>query len=317
MASTTAPPTSTTGTTVPTGTTGTSEQEETRVVETFETPKPIAADIDVVCGHVHVRAGDRADTVVDVRPTDESEADDVRAADETAIELVDGRLSVKTRRYKLRSIIGRPPSVDVVVDLPSGSRVDVSALAEVRCEGRLGDVVADTGLGSIRIEETGRLRAKTAAGDVVVGRSLGPAHVTTASGRIRIGSVDGTAEVWSSNGEITIGAVAGDVRIKTANGDIAVERAGASVEARTAFGSVRVGEVTRGSVDLQTSFGQVEVGVREGTAAWLDVRSKQGTVRSQLETTDDPGPTTPTVEVHARTGFGDILIHRSHPADTT
>jgi hypothetical protein len=284
-------------------------------METFETPKPIVADVDIVCGHVHIRAGDRADTVVDVRPTDESEAEDVRATQETTVELVDGRLSVKTKRYKLRSIIGRPPSVDVVVDLPSGSRVDVSAIAEVRCEGRLGDVVADTGLGSIRVEEAGRLRAKTAAGDIVVGRSRGHTHVTSATGRIRIGSVDGTAEVWSSNGEITIGEITGDVHIKTANGDIAVDRAGASVEARTAFGSVRVGEVARGSVDLQTSFGQVEIGVREGTAAWLDVRSKQGTVRSDLEATDEPGPATDTVEVRARTSFGDILIHRSDPAD--
>lgn len=284
------------------------------MTRTFETPNPIAADIDVVCGHVHIRAGDRADTVVDVRPTDESEADDVRAAEETTIELVDGRLAVKTRRYKLRSIIGRPPSVDVVVDLPSGSRADVSAVADVRCEGRLGDVVADTGLGTIRVEEAGRLRAKTAAGDVVVGRSSGPTHVTSATGKIRIGTVDGTAKVWSSNGEITIGEVTGDVHVKTANGDIAVERAGASVEAKTAFGSVRVGEVARGSVDLETSFGQVEIGVREGTAAWLDVRSKQGTVRSELESTGQPTATTPTVQVRARTSFGDILIHRSTPA---
>ena len=48
-------------------------------------------------------------------------------------------------------------------------------------------------------------------------------------------------------------------------------------------GDVRLGEVVRGSVVLETRLGDVEVGIREGTAAWLDVSSKVGTIRNTLD----------------------------------
>ena len=291
------------------------EQEETGTMKTFDTPGPIVADIDTGTGHVHIRAGERADTVVEVRPTDPSEPGDVEAAEEAQVDLVDGRLLVKVKRNKLRSLFGRPPCVDVKVDLPNGSEVSVSATTDVRCEGRLGNVVADTGAGSIQVEAAGRLRARTAAGDVTVGRTAGRADVTTSAGKIRIGEIDGAAVVRTSSGEIQIGTVTGDLRVNTAMGDIDIDRAGASVAAKTAFGGVRVGEVVQGGVHLETSFGGLEVGVREGTAAWLDVKSSHGTVRSHLEASDEPAPTATTVEIRGRTGFGDIVIRRSQPAE--
>ena len=47
-------------------------------------------------------------------------------------------------------------------------------------------------------------------------------------------------------------------------------------------------EVVRGSVVLETKIGDLEVGIREGTAAWLDVSSRHGRVHNALETTDSP-----------------------------
>jgi hypothetical protein len=83
------------------------------------------------------------------------------------------------------------------------------------------------------------------------------------------------------------------------------------VAARTANGAVRIGEVARGSVELDTAYGELEIGIRAGTAALLDLRSKFGSVRNSLAASDGPEPSETTVEVRARTSFGDIVIRRS------
>jgi DUF4097 and DUF4098 domain-containing protein YvlB len=282
---------------------------------TFDTPEPILVTIDTLAGHVWINAGDRTDTVVEVRPTDESEDADVKAAEQTVVEYANGALSVKTPKSKIRSLIigptSRSASIDVTVSLPSGSRVDARTWGQIRSEGRVGDSTFNTAAGAIRLDETGRLKLHTGAGDVSVARSVGPADVTTSTGKIWLGEIDGTAVVKSSNGDITVGEVTGDVQLKTANGDITVERALAAVDAKTAYGNLRVGEVVRGSAVLETAFGQVEIGIAEGTAAWLDVSSKVGSVRSDLDSAAEPEPSDETIEVRARTGYGDIVIRRS------
>jgi DUF4097 and DUF4098 domain-containing protein YvlB len=281
---------------------------------TFHTPEPIAATIEIGAGHLLISASDRADTVVEIRPTDESEDADVQAAEHTRVEYTNGELSVTGPKKKLRSLFGRTPSIDVAIALPSDSRVDAKVWADVRSEGRLGESNVDTAAGSVRLDQTGRLKLRTAAGDVSVVRSVGRADVGTSSGKIRFGDIDGTAVVKTANGDITVGEVTGDIRLNTANGDITVDRALAAVEAKTAYGSVRVGEVVRGSVSLETAFGELEVGVRDGTAAWLDVQSGFGSVRSHLDTADEPEPSDETVEVRAHTGYGDIVIRRAELA---
>jgi DUF4097 and DUF4098 domain-containing protein YvlB len=164
--------------------------------------------------------------------------------------------------------------------------------------------------GSIRLDQTGRVKLHTGAGDVSVGRAGGHTDVTTSSGKIRIGEIDGTAVIKTSNGDITVGEVTGDVRLHSASGDITVDRALAAISAKTAYGSVRIGEVVRGAVVLETGFGELELGVREGTAALLDVSSQQGRVRSELNATDGPEQSDETVQVRARTAYGDIVIRR-------
>lgn len=284
---------------------------------TFTTPQPITATIDLPAGHVVIRASDRTDTVVEVVATDESESADVRAVEQTRVDYADGQLSVRAPKAKssLRSLFGRPASIDVTIDLPAGSRVDAQTWANVRSAGRLGDATVDTAAGSVRLDETGRLKLKTAAGDVAVSRVAGSAEVTTASGKVRIGMVDGTVVAKTSNGDITLGAATGDARLHTANGDITVERAVAPVVAKTAHGSVRAGEVAGGPVVLETGFGEIEVGVRAGTTAWLDARSKFGTVRSEMDAADEPEPSAPAVEIRAHTGFGDVVVRRVQPAE--
>jgi len=279
---------------------------------TFETPEPISVTIAMVVGDLRITASDRRDTVVVVNPNDSSKESDVKAAEQTRVEYADGRLLVKApRSWKQFTPFGGAESIDVAIDLPAGSRLEgEGAVVDFHCDGRLGECRFATGVGNIRLEETGPLHVSTSAGSITVDRVEGRAEVT-GSGAVRIREIDGPAVIKNLNGVTWLGQVNGDLRCNAANGDITVERALGPVAAKTANGAVRVGEVVRGSIELGTSYGELEVGVREGTAALLDVRSQFGSVRNSLTASEGPQPSDQTVEVRARTSFGDIVIRRS------
>jgi len=278
----------------------------------FDTPEPISVQVDLPVGDAWITATDRADTVVEVRPRNASSKSDVSAAEQTTVEYIAGRLMIRApKSWRRYSLFSAGPSVDVLIEVPSGSNVQAEASwAAFRCEGRLGECRFNTG-GTIRLDQTGALDIDTSHGEVVVERVAGSARVTTSSGKVRLGEVDGTTEIKNSSGACWIGENTGDVRVNTAYGDITVDRALASVTARTAHGSVRIGEVVRGSIDLKTSYGGIEVGVHRGTAAWLDLSSRNGRVHNALDTTDEPAQDDDTVEVRASTSWGDIMIRRA------
>jgi len=202
-------------------------------------------------------------------------------------------------------------SQNLSIELPAGSRLDgEAALADLSCDGRLGECRFTTGAGHIQLDEAGPLHLTTGAGRVTVGRAHGRTEIT-GSGQLRVREIEGPAVLKNLNGATWVGLVTGDLRCNSANGDISVDRALAAVEAKTANGDVRVGEVVRGSIELGTSYGQLEIGIREGTAALLDVASKFGSVRNSLTVSEGPGTSDLTVQVRARTSFGDIVIRRS------
>lgn len=278
---------------------------------TFETPQPIAATVVVTIGDVRISAGERYTTVVEVRPSDPSNDEDRKAAEQTVVEYANGRLLVKTPR--LRSWLPRSTgrSVDVTIELPEGSHLHgAGQLADFHCDGQLGECRIKTGLGRIRVDRADRLSLKSGTGDISADRATGDAEVTAGSGDVRLRELDAAAVIKNSNGDTWVGEVRGDMRLKAANGSIAVDRANASVVAKTANGDVRLGEVVRGSVVLETHAGDLEVGISEGTAAWLDVSARVGKIHSALESADAPGSSAETVEVRARTSVGDIVVVR-------
>ena len=103
----------------------------------------------------------------------------------------------------------------------------------------------------------------------------------------------------------------GDARASTASGTITIDRAGAGVVAKTAHGRVHLGEVAHGTAVAESAFGDLEIGVRDGVPAWLDLRTKFGHVRNELDASERPASGEDSVEVHAHTSMGDIVIHRS------
>ena len=279
---------------------------------TFDTPQPISATVDVVVGDVHVAASDRTDTVVEVHPSDPSSKDDVRVAEQTRVECAGGHLLVKAPKLRSWSLRGHGGSVDVTIELPAGSNVHAAGqLTDVRCEGPLGDCRVTTGIGRVHVEQAAKLSVKSGAGDIVVERVTGHADVRSGSGDVRVGALDATAAIKNSNGDTWVGVAGGELRLNAANGDIAVGEARAGVGAKSANGDVRVGAVTRGSVVLETKIGELEVGIREGSAAWLDVSSHTGRVLNALEAAEAPEPASESVRVRARTTIGDIVIGRA------
>ncbi|WP_433262883.1 DUF4097 family beta strand repeat-containing protein [Actinosynnema sp. CS-041913] len=278
----------------------------------FATPEPITATLELVMGETRIIAGDRTDTVVDVRPHDPDREGDVKAADQTRVEYADGRLLVKTA--KLRGMFNRGGSVDIVIELPTGSSVrGDTALGGLQALGRFGEFRFKSATGDLRVDRTGPTHLRTAMGNVSLGHATGHADVQTGTGELFVERVDGSAVIRNSNGVIRIGEVTGDLRAQNANGDISVDRALADVTAKTASGSVRVDEVVRGTAVLETGAGRVEIGIRHGTAAWLDVRTVLGAVHNSLESAPGPESGADAVEVRARTGIGDIVIRRATP----
>jgi DUF4097 and DUF4098 domain-containing protein YvlB len=278
---------------------------------TFDTPEPITATIDLAVGDVRITVAGHATTTVEVRPSDASDDEDRKAAEQTRVEYANGRLLVKAP--KLRSWLSRSggPSVEVTVELPAGSRVHGTVgMGDVLGDGPLGDCRIKTGLGRITLDRAETLNLKSGAGDITVDRVTGHAEVTAGSGDVRLGQLDAGAVVKNSNGDTWVGAAGGELRINAANGSIAVDLAHAGVAAKSANGDVRLGEVVRGSVVLETKIGDLEVGVREGTAAWLDVNARVGHLHNALDAAEAPEPAAETVEVRARTSVGEIVIRR-------
>ena len=284
---------------------------------TFDTPEPISVTVEFGVGDLRIVASDRTDTMVEVRPSDPAKKADMTAAEQTRVEYAGGRLLIKApknwRHYTPR---GGGESIDVQVELPAGSQLrGETGVAALRCRGRLGECRYKTGIGDIQLDQAGAVQLRTGVGDITVEQAGGDAELTTGSGSVRIDGIDGTAVVKNSNGDTWIGRVTGDLRVNAANGRISVDQASATVAAKSANGDVRLGEVAHGVVLAQTAFGKVEIGIRDGAAAWLDLNTRYGTVRNDLDAAERPGPGEDAVEVRARTAFGDITIHRSSAND--
>jgi len=286
------------------------------MMPTFQTPTPITVDLDLGVGDISIEASERTDTVVEVLPSDPAKPGDVSAAEQTRVDLSGDRLVIRgPRGWRSWMPRGGRESIDVRIALPAGSEIQGDAgVAALRCTGALGELRFTTGAGDLDVDEAGAVQIRTGAGDLRVGHAAGDLRASTGTGVIRVGTVDGSAVIKSSNRETWVGSVGGELRIKSANGSISVDQAGATVTAKTANGDIHLGEVTSGAVVAETAAGKIDVGIRPGVAAWLDLDTRFGRVTNELADSERPAAEEETVEVRARTSFGDISIRRAPAA---
>src|SRR3954454_23899349 len=92
--------------------------QENPPISTFDTPDPITARIDIGLGDLRITAGDRGSTVVDVRPSDPSNDEDVKAAELTRVEYASGHLLVKAPKLRQWRLRNGGASIDVTLELP-------------------------------------------------------------------------------------------------------------------------------------------------------------------------------------------------------
>ena len=289
----------------------------------FNTPSPISVALDLYVADVRFAVSDRADTIVEVRPSDPNKAADIKAAENTRVEYDEATrmLSIVSRKPRSRFVTfssKRPESIDIVIQLPTDSDVRGEAdLGDFQADGVLGTVELKTDLGAVRLAETGPLKLRGGVGGITVEGVSGPAEVHSGSSDIRIGAVDGTADVSTGNGKVRVGVVTGPATIKTSNGSASVDRALSDITATSSNGEVRIGEVVRGKVTATSKNGGVEVGVREGSAAWLELNTDVGRVYNELDSSDAPetGEPVDKVEVRAGTKLGDVTIRRAPRLD--
>ncbi|MFI6232488.1 DUF4097 family beta strand repeat-containing protein [Micromonospora sp. NPDC050784] len=205
-------------------------------MQTFDTPAPISAVLDIPAGRIQLIAADRADTTVEVLPADPAKSSDTRAAEQTTVTYADGVLRITTAR-PINKLFGPSGSLEVTVRVPADSHVEAKAAsAELRGVGRLGDVAVDGAYRDIKIDEAASVRLTAIDGDVEVGRLNGPAEISTARGDIRVAE-----------------ALRGKVVLRTQSGDISVAAAAgvsAALDAGTGHGRVSNTLKNDGSVEL-------------------------------------------------------------------
>jgi DUF4097 and DUF4098 domain-containing protein YvlB len=241
----------------------------------FATPEPITAQVEATAGSVRLIATERDDTVVEVRPRDETRAADVRAAEQARVHYASGKLAVASGKWGLLG--GRTGAVDIVVELPSQSR----------------------------------LHAQVASGDVHADGEFTACRFASASGELIVASVSGAAKVATASGNATIERLDGDMDFSAASGALSIGHLRGNLKAQTASGSVSVATATSGAVVVRTSSGDVAVGIPEGTAGHLDVVTGSGVVSNRLHPSDGPAAGEDTLTVEVRSGSGDVDIHRA------
>jgi DUF4097 and DUF4098 domain-containing protein YvlB len=250
--------------------------------ETFSTPGPVTLDLRLPAGEIEVEA--------------------VVGAVETTVELEplrgeDAARAVETARVELR-------------------RAD-EVLVEVREERRVG-IFHDTPEVrlTVRCPEGARLLARTASADLRARGRFAAAELATASGDVAVERVDGEARAKSASGDLSLGDIGGG-RLQTASGDVHVDSVESSLEVQTASGDQQIDEVASGRIALKAASGDVHVGVRRGSAVWVDAGSLTGDTTSDLELGDEPADDeAPAVELKVSTMSGDVrIVHAAARAE--
>lgn len=192
--------------------------------QSFATPAPIAAVLDVPMGRIRFIAADRADTTVEILPADPAKGRDVKLAARIEVGYADGVLRIENPEPKHR-VLGSSGAVEITVQLPAGSRVEAKAAsAEFRGVGRLGDVEYEGALGTVKLDETAGARLTLQAGDIAVGRLGDAAEISTQKGDVTVGE--------AVRGSVVLSAQAGNLAITAARG------VSATLDAGTGFGRI-------------------------------------------------------------------------------
>ena len=122
----------------------------------------------------------------------------------------------------------------------------------------------------------------------------------------------GDATLKASHGSVQIGEAGGDLDAKLSYGDLDIATALASVDGEDRLRHHRARrDLERLRPASRAATARSPSACAPGVPAWLDLSSKNGRVRNELDGDRAPEASEQTVAVRARTQFGDITIHRA------
>jgi hypothetical protein len=269
-------------------------------VHEFPASGPIAAVIRLGAGELTVVADDQPSARVTVTPHDDSEASRTAAAN-TKVSMSGDRLEVEVPNNRGGwGIFRHGAQVRIDVRLPQDSQLRAQvASAEVRTDGRLGEV-----------------RVEAASGDTYVAETSRDLSVDSASGDVRARRISGALRVNTGSGDVVAEWTGGQVHVNSASGDVTIEEATGGVRASTASGDIHLGAVHGDQVKVNSASGDVTVGVPVGTSVWLDLNTLSGSTSSDLSVGGEAPADGAKLNLQVHTLSGDIRVHRVGPSAT-
>ncbi len=266
----------------------------------FSTPHPVSLFVELRTGDLVVRAGDSAESVVEVTTKDEDGMTVDQHGDEIVVIASQG------------GFFGSSQHASVRVSVPTDSRLSTKlGSAGVRVEGRIGDTVVKTGSGDVEIDEiSADARIETGTGTIRVGAVAGRLLAKSGSGDVVLDRIGGQAEVSTGSGDVLVAAAQQAVVVKSGSGDLRVRDALEDVTLSTASGDLAVDRVHRGQLTAKNVSGDISVGVPAGVPVWTDVTTMTGRVRSNLQGAGQPEDDQDFIELRATSVSGDVTLEQ-------
>jgi len=276
----------------------------------FETPGPVDLKVELSTGQIDISAEDVAQTTVELKAVHgDNVAQDLIA--NARVEQSGNKVSVIMPKNK-GGFFGRKGQVHATITVPNESNLKVdTGSADLKARGRFGQTNINSGSGDIEIDQMASGDLKAGSGDIDVERVIGAVKVKTGSGDITVGDIGGDADLLAGSGDVVLAGGGGGVKVKTGSGDVVLDTGGSRVDAMAGSGDLVIKQVDRGEVFAKTGSGDVTIGVAHGTAAYLDIQTVTGDVRSSLDATESPQDGDATVSINVMSGTGDVVLQRA------
>jgi len=276
----------------------------------FETPGPVDLKVELSTGEIDISTQDQPRTMVELEAINgDSAARDLIS--NARVEQHGSKVSVIMPKNK-GGFFGRKGQVRATIRLPheSSMKIDTGS-ADLEARGRFGQANVNSGSGDIEIEQIATGDLKAGSGDIDVERVIAGVKVKTGSGDVKLGPIGGPGDVIAGSGDVILDSIDGSLKVKTGSGDVVIRLGGDRVDAMAGSGDVLIKEVSRGEVFAKTGSGDVTIGVTAGTAAYLDIQTVTGDVRSSLDTTGVPLDGDLQVAINVVSGTGDVVLQRA------
>jgi hypothetical protein len=276
----------------------------------FETPMRARLRIEIPNGQIVVTASETGVTEVDLfAPNGDSGA--VAWVNDAEIMQIGDEIVVRGPKVSLSLFRSWGP-INARINAPIGSDATLSIGAGgIETHGKLGRLCANTGAGSVRLDDCDEARAHTGAGNVEIGAVSGSVDTKTGAGTVIVGKIGADAHIITGAGNARVGDITGNAKFTTAHGNVEVARAGDNLEVFTASGNVEVGRADHGRVRAKTVSGRVSVGVPSGVSALLDISTLSGRVHSDLAASSTPNDGEAHVELILSTVSGNVNVARA------